>query len=82
MTPELQVIEGLLQDIYALSHREHMNKVLYLESRRKKAQEVKRRLDELFDQQKIEESCYKTMKKQVNQSLFENFSKQILPAQT
>lgn len=82
MTSELQVIEGLLQDIYALSHREHMNKVLYLESRRKKAQEVKRRLDELFDQQKIEESLYKTMKKQVNQILFENFSKQILPAQT
>lgn len=82
MTLELEPIKKLLEDIYALSHRVNMNKVLYLETRRKKAQEVKRRLDELYEQSIISEEIHKKMKKGILQVLFENFSKQILPAQT
>ena len=59
-----------------------MNKVLYLETRRKKAQEVKRRLEDLYEAEKISKPLYKEMKQKANQILFENFSKQILPQQT
>lgn len=82
MTKELLPIQWLLDDIYSLSHREHMNKVLYLETRRKKAQEVKRRLEDLYEAEKISKPLYKEMKQKANQILFENFSKQILPKQT
>lgn len=78
----LMPIKQLIKDIHDLSHRNYMNQPLYLETRRKKAQEVKRRIDSLYNQEEISTELYKKLKETLLLILFENFSKQILPHQT
>lgn len=80
--PQVQEFLSFLEELYQLANRENLNQPHYLFSRRQKALVAKEKAEQLHQQGLISEADYAQIKKTLSQILFENFSKQILPAKT
>lgn len=70
---------SVINDIYELSKRENMNNIIYLQSRRKKANSLMILFEEYFRRWEVSKDDFSFLKKCILNVKLENFSQMLLP---